>query len=62
MLARRHDMMGANDVQAAQIDCVYEHGILLRFLIRLLVLSGSCNDTRAMLLRMLRVLALRVGW
>jgi hypothetical protein len=38
-------MMGANDVQAAQIDCVYEHGILLRFLIRLLVLSGSCNDT-----------------
>ena len=29
MLARRHGMMGANDVQAAQIDCVYEHGILL---------------------------------
>lgn len=26
-------MMGANDVEAAQIDCVYEHGILLRFLI-----------------------------
>jgi len=25
MLARRHGMMGANDVQAAQIDCVYEH-------------------------------------